>query len=187
MAETFRNWSGSVEFTPSSRTRPSDVDDIVDLVNDARTHSRILRPVGSAHSSQPLFDTPDTLIHLDHLSGVKDVDRDNGLATVLPGTGLSDMDNQLDEHGWALSNLGDVDYQTIAGAIGTGHSRVGRHTRQPLVVSGRRAVDQWAWRGSRLRHGRRTRQGPRPAESGAGVIGQPRRHDVADPAGGGIL
>lgn len=120
MAETFRNWSGSVEFTPSSRTRPSDVDDIVDLVNDARTHSRILRPVGSAHSSQPLFDTPDTLIHLDHLSGVKDVDRDNGLATVLPGTGLSDMDNQLDEHGWALSNLGDVDYQTIAGAIGTG-------------------------------------------------------------------
>lgn len=43
MAETFRNWSGSVEFTPSSRTRPSDVDDIVDLVNDARTHSRILR------------------------------------------------------------------------------------------------------------------------------------------------
>ncbi|AGF72057.1 D-arabinono-1,4-lactone oxidase [Corynebacterium halotolerans] len=119
MAEEFVNWSGSIRFTPSDRAQPKNTREVTRLVTGARKASRTLRPVGSGHSSQPVFNTGDTLVSLDSMNGVADADPEKHRARVLPGTGLHQLGRQLAKHGLAMENLGDVDYQTIAGAIGT--------------------------------------------------------------------
>lgn len=120
MAETFTNWSGSVSFTPKRRESPRKPEHLAELVAKTRGRGGTLRPVGSGHSSVPIFSTEDTLLSLENLTGVVSADQEQGLATVLPGTGLRDLGEQLTGHGLAMQNLGDVDYQAIAGAIGTG-------------------------------------------------------------------
>lgn len=120
MPSPFENWSGSVRFTPASHRHPRDETEVVELVQDAEARGARVRPVGSAHSSMPLFETPDVLVSLEHLAGVRDHDEGAGWAEVGPGTGLADLGAQLHDRGVALANLGDVDYQAIAGAVGTG-------------------------------------------------------------------
>ena len=117
---SFSNWSGSVSFTPHEIVHPADEDEVVDRVRRAAEEGTRIRPVGTGHSSSKIMVTPDTLMSLDHLTGVTDHDTDVLRAKVLPGTGLEDLGEQLAEHGLAMENLGDVDYQAIAGAVGTG-------------------------------------------------------------------
>ncbi len=79
-----------------------------------------MRPVGSGHSSTPILTTEDTLVSLDKLTGVVAADPGQSRAQVLPGTKLRVLGAELAEHGLAMENLGDVDYQAIAGALSTG-------------------------------------------------------------------
>lgn len=116
---TFTNWSGSLTCSPRSWVRASDAGEVAETVRQAGRDGRIVRPLGSGHSSMPVMTTDDVLLSLDDMRGVVSVDRDAGLARVLPGTGLAD-------HGLGMENLGDVDYQSIAGAIGTGTHGTGR-------------------------------------------------------------
>ncbi|WP_150462479.1 D-arabinono-1,4-lactone oxidase [Nesterenkonia ebinurensis] len=120
MTQTFTNWSGSVSFTPAERAAPASSKQLTKLVKEAGNLGHTIRPVGSGHSSTPLFTTEQTLLSLERLSGMTHADPDQRLAAVLPGTGLRDLGEQLAEHGLAMENLGDVDYQAIAGAISTG-------------------------------------------------------------------
>lgn len=116
----FTNWSGSLSFTARWRVCPRSEDEVVDLVRRVSDDGIGVRPVGSGHSSTPVMATEDVLLSLENLSGVVDHDAEAGLATVLPGTGIEDLGAQLADVGLAMENLGDVDYQAIAGAIGTG-------------------------------------------------------------------
>jgi FAD-linked oxidoreductase len=54
------------------------------------------------------------------LSGVIEADLSSGLVKVSGGTVLADLNRELDRLGLAMANLGDIDRQTIAGAISTG-------------------------------------------------------------------
>lgn len=116
----FDNWSGSLSFTARERVSPRTEDQVVELLQRCAEEGRTLRPVGSGHSSTPLMATDDQLVSLENLSGVVETDAKTGLARVLPGTGLKDLGAQLAEADLGMENLGDVDYQTIAGALGTG-------------------------------------------------------------------
>ncbi len=49
-----------------------------------------------------------------------EVDRSTGLVRVGGGTVLADLNRELDRLGLAMANLGDIDRQTISGAISTG-------------------------------------------------------------------
>ena len=49
-----------------------------------------------------------------------DADRESGLVRVGAGTVLADLNQELADLGLALENLGDIDVQTVAGAISTG-------------------------------------------------------------------
>ena len=55
----------------------------------------------------------------DQLSGVQAV-TDDGVVTVGAGTPLHRLNADLAQRGWALTNLGDIDRQTVAGALATG-------------------------------------------------------------------
>lgn len=116
----FSNWSGSISFTPAKQTSPRSAKEVATAVKNAHSSGSTVRPVGSGHSSTPIFTTENTLLSLDRMTGVLDADAQAGTARVLPGTGLRDLGAELAEHNLAMENLGDVDYQAIAGAIATG-------------------------------------------------------------------
>ncbi|ROR72597.1 D-arabinono-1,4-lactone oxidase [Bogoriella caseilytica] len=140
MGATWSNWSGSVTFTPDEVAHPRSTDDVATLIRKAAKSGRGVRPIGSGHSSTPIMVPEHTLISLDNLTGVEEVTRHGGdggaspgggddvaLARVLPGTGLADLGAELGEHGLGMENLGDVDYQAIAGALGTGTHGTGEN------------------------------------------------------------
>lgn len=117
---TVENWSKSIAFDPHDVRDAASEETIVDEVRAARDAGRVLRPMGSGHSSTEVFVTDDILLTQNAMSGVTNHDAEAGTATLMPGTTLEDAGAALAEHGLAMENLGDVNYQTIAGAIGTG-------------------------------------------------------------------
>ncbi|RLK25341.1 FAD/FMN-containing dehydrogenase [Micromonospora sp. M71_S20] len=118
MGREFVNWSGSLSFTPAEYAEPADEDEVRALVRRAREAGTTLRPVGSGHSSSPLVRTDGILASLDRLAGV--IADDGERATVHAGTKLRTLGEGLYDAGLAMDNLGDVDYQSIAGATATG-------------------------------------------------------------------
>ena len=79
-----------------------------------------VRPAGSRHSFTPLCATDGVAVDLHGLSGVEAIDVEACTATVLAGTRLSEIGDELRAAGLALHNQGDVDTQTVSGATGTG-------------------------------------------------------------------
>jgi len=59
------------------------------------------------------------MLQLDRMAAVLDVDRESRLARVQAGITIHALSRELDRHGLALENLGDIDVQTLAGAIAT--------------------------------------------------------------------
>ena len=57
---------------------------------------------------------------LSRWTGIVEADEKTGLVTVRSGTRLRDLNEALARRGLAMSNLGDIDAQTVAGAISTG-------------------------------------------------------------------
>jgi L-gulonolactone oxidase len=64
--------------------------------------------------------TDGTLVRLDRLDRILDADPVSGLVKAEAGITLAALNRGLEERGLALPNLGDIDAQTLAGAIATG-------------------------------------------------------------------
>jgi FAD-linked oxidoreductase len=79
-----------------------------------------VRVVGAGHSFGPLFETQGSLVSLDALQGVRSIDIDRLTATVRAGSRIHELGRPLFEAGVALINQGDIDRQSIGGAVGTG-------------------------------------------------------------------
>src|SRR5262249_30735565 len=88
-----------------------------------------VRFAGSGHSFSDIVATDGTLITLEQMNRVLDVDRGSGLVKVEGGITIRALNSRLPEHGLALENLGDVDSQTIAGAISTATHGTGARLR----------------------------------------------------------
>src|SRR6266704_3880841 len=113
----WRNWSGSVQGTPQQVVKPRTSEELVQLVGSFGRDGRHVRVVGAGHSFTPLVQTDDVLLALDDLQGIEAVDKERGTAKVYAGTRLKDLGERLLAHGLAQENLGDIDVQSIAGAI----------------------------------------------------------------------
>lgn len=99
------------------------MDELRGVLQRAVEGSRQVRCVGAGHSFTPVAVTDGVQISLDSLCGIETVDRDkDGCArvTVLAGTRLRELTAQLWDLGLAMTNLGDIDEQSLAGAISTG-------------------------------------------------------------------
>jgi FAD-linked oxidoreductase len=115
-----KNWSGYLQWQPTQVFYPESEATIAQIVKDAAVSGRRIRVMGSAHSFTPLCPTHDTTVSLSRYQGIISVDVSAQLATVRAGTPLRQLSELLDAHGLALENLGDIDTQSIAGAIATG-------------------------------------------------------------------
>src|SRR5690349_13828436 len=113
------NFAGDQTCIPFATARPGSVEALAAVVKDAAAAGRTVRAVGAGHSFTPLVPTEGTLVSLDGLTGLHRVDQGTGLVTVAAGTRLAELNPMLAEHGLAMPNLGDIDRQSVAGAIST--------------------------------------------------------------------
>ncbi len=129
MSAGWSNWAGNVTARPSAVSQVSTVDGVRAAVRAAAGRGATVRVAGAGHSFTPLVATDGLLLRLDGLSGVVSVDRSRGRARVLAGTPLHELSPALQAHGLALPNLGDIDRQTISGAVATGTHGTGTRLR----------------------------------------------------------
>lgn len=116
---TWRNWAGNQIAHPQSIESPRNVSELAAIVAEASSRGQKVKAVGSGHSFTSAATTDGRMIRLDNLSGISHVDRTKNQVTVGAGTRLSDLNTLLHAEGLALANLGDIAYQTVAGAIST--------------------------------------------------------------------
>ncbi|RIK28223.1 MAG: FAD-binding oxidoreductase, partial [Chloroflexi bacterium] len=114
------NWSGSVTGAPVRYLSPSSEGELQALVREAGQAGLRVRAHGTGHSFTPIAVGDDVLVSLEQWTGLETVDRERGRATVRAGTTLHELGALLLGHGLAMENLGDVDVQTLAGAVSTG-------------------------------------------------------------------
>jgi FAD/FMN-containing dehydrogenase len=117
---TWQNWAGTATADPARRYWPPTVEDIAEAVKDAASAGLAVRALGSGHSFTPAAATPGAALDLSGWAGVISADTSTGLVTVRSGTTIRALNAALDALGLAMPNLGDIDAQTIAGAISTG-------------------------------------------------------------------
>jgi L-gulonolactone oxidase len=126
---TWTNWAGDQSCTPAEVVRPRDRDELAAAVVRAAEAGRKVSVAGSGHSFTEAAMTGGAMIHVEALSGVIDADPATGLVKVGGGTVLADLNEELAALGLAMENLGDIDRQTIAGAISTGTHGTGARLR----------------------------------------------------------
>jgi len=119
-ASGWRNWAGNQHCTPAVVERPRDVEEVTAAVKRAADAGRNVRVAGSGHSFTPAVLTDGMLMDLGRLDGLLDIDAVSGLVTVQAGMRLHDLNQALWAAGLAMPNLGDIDVQSISGAISTG-------------------------------------------------------------------
>ena len=113
------NWAETVA-ADVEVVAPASIDDVVRIVTDAAATGRRVKPIGAGHSFSAIGATDGIALRPERLRGVLRADRESGRATVLAGTRLRELNEALWPLGLALPNLGDIDTQTVAGAISTG-------------------------------------------------------------------
>jgi FAD/FMN-containing dehydrogenase len=89
-------------------------------VKEAAASGLTVRALGSGHSFTPAAATSGAALDLSGWTGVQSADASSGLVTVRSGTTIRALNAALDALGLAMPNLGDIDAQTISGAISTG-------------------------------------------------------------------
>jgi FAD-linked oxidoreductase len=105
---------------PQSVEFPASADAVQRSVQAALSRGRRIKAVGSGHSFTGIAIAPDVLLDLSDLTGLVTVDAQRRRVTLRAGTRLHQIPGLLAPHGLAMENLGDIDRQTIAGAISTG-------------------------------------------------------------------
>jgi FAD/FMN-containing dehydrogenase len=138
---TWTNWSGRVSAEPAEIARIADEAGAIGAVRRAARAGIALRCLGAGHSHAPLAATSGVLLDTQDLAGVVRVDAARGTATLRAGTRISALGAPLRDAGVALHNQGDIDRQSIAGAVATGTHGTGRELRNVSAgVVGARVV-----------------------------------------------
>lgn len=113
----WQNWSGLQQATPSQWAMPASEAELQQLLRSTKGE---VRPAGSGHSFTALVPTNATLVSLDRLASVVNIDKAAMTVTAQAGMRIGALARALDAQGLALRNQPDVDVQTLAGAIATG-------------------------------------------------------------------
>jgi FAD-linked oxidoreductase len=116
----WRNWAGTATANPLRWYRPNDPSQLADALRAAERDGHTVRCVGSGHSFTSIAVADQVAVDLAGWSGIVAADTHTGLVTVRSGTTIRAFNAGLHALGLAMANMGDIDAQTIAGAISTG-------------------------------------------------------------------
>src|SRR3954453_22188401 len=114
MGMRWRNWAGDQVCSPERRVEPRSEEELLSALAGARR----ARVAGSGHSFTDIALTDGVQVSLKNMNRV--LDADGELVRVQGGIRLRELGVELARRGLAMENLGDVDAQTLAGALATG-------------------------------------------------------------------
>jgi L-gulonolactone oxidase len=130
---TWTNFARRHSVRPQHVVVPSDLDDLRTALKEAAARGSRVRVVGSGHSYSDVAVAPETQVSLRRLNQVLHVDPAARQLTVQGGMTLREIRAVMAEHGLAFANMGDIDHQSIAGALSTGTHGTG--LRMPAFAS----------------------------------------------------
>ncbi len=138
---TWRNWAGNQRCVPASVERPETEGDLVAIVRRAAEQGLRVKAVGAGHSFTSIACTDGTLIDLSGYQQVLHVDSGRLQVTVQAGITVAGLNQALGRMGMALENIGDIAYQSIAGATATATHGTGlRFRNMSSAIIGMRLV-----------------------------------------------
>jgi FAD-linked oxidoreductase len=120
MGGTWQNWGRSASVLPARVERPHTPEGVQRAVKAAVAQGLPIKAVGAGHSFTGIAVAPGVLLELDDMQGLVSADVQTGRVTLLAGTRLHRIPGLLARYGLAMENLGDIDRQSISGAISTG-------------------------------------------------------------------
>jgi FAD-linked oxidoreductase len=130
------NWARQQRCAPERIETPGSEDELVRAVRGAAR----VKVVGSGHSFTDIACTDGVMIDMSGMRHVLSVGGNE--VTVEAGITLHDLGEELRSRGLAMENQGDVDPQTLAGAMSTAtHGTGARFGNLPSQVVGVRLVD----------------------------------------------
>ncbi|MGJ0203492.1 D-arabinono-1,4-lactone oxidase [Leucobacter sp. gxy201] len=125
----WRNWGRTVEARPLSVVAPASADEVSTLVRIAAAAGHRVKAVGAGHSFTGIAQPEEVQMTLDRMTGLVRVDAAARTVTLRAGTRLHAIPELLAPYALAMENVGDIDAQSIAGAISTGTHGTGRGFR----------------------------------------------------------
>lgn len=114
-----KNWGRNLDFAPKEVIAAQSTDHVQHVVQSAAKAGRRVKAIGSGHSFSPIGVPDDIWLTMKDMDAVLDVDYESNRVHVQSGIVLHDLNRQLLNLGLALPNLGDIDQQTISGAVST--------------------------------------------------------------------
>jgi len=115
----WRNWSRIQQCAPARIHKPISEEELVRIVKRAATDGKRVKAVGAGHSFTGIALTDGHLLNLSDYNTVLNADAASRTATVQSGIPLHQLNEQLWDRGLATQNLGDIAYQSLAGATAT--------------------------------------------------------------------
>jgi len=115
----WKNWAGNQACAPYAQERPASEADLVRIIKEAAANERRVKVVGAGHSFTGIACTDGHLVDMTDYGRVVAHDAAAGTVTVQAGIQLAHLCDELDRRGLALENMGDIAYQSIAGATST--------------------------------------------------------------------
>jgi L-gulonolactone oxidase len=112
----FTNWAKNESCVAKNFHQPETEEEIIGLL----TRYSKVRVVGTGHSWNSICHTEEALLNFDRYNKVLHLDKESLRVTVQPGIKLWQLNEYLDNQGLALTNLGSISDQSLAGAISTG-------------------------------------------------------------------
>ncbi|WP_336626597.1 MULTISPECIES: D-arabinono-1,4-lactone oxidase [unclassified Microbacterium] len=113
---TLRNWAGNLTYAAAHIARPASRQELADVIGES-TSARVL---GSRHSFNTIADTPGTLISLERMPRLCEIDRAAGVARVSGQLTYGEVARAVDAEGYALANMASLPHISVAGAVATG-------------------------------------------------------------------
>ncbi|GAA1865086.1 D-arabinono-1,4-lactone oxidase [Pseudonocardia ailaonensis] len=114
---SWANWAGNQRTDPRRTVVARDAGEVAEAVKAAARDGLRVKALGTGHSFTGIAVADDVAVRP---PAAPVITLDGALATVPAGLPLHRLNELLWERGRALPNLGDIDAQTIAGAISTG-------------------------------------------------------------------
>jgi L-gulonolactone oxidase len=137
VSSPWTNWAGTARAVAARVAHPADTEELAADLRKAAGEALAVKAVGSGHSFTAAAVTSGLRIELDRMASPVRVDAASALVTVQAGMPLKELNALLAAHGLAMPNLGDIDTQTISGALATGtHGTGARYGCLSTFVTG---------------------------------------------------
>ncbi|KAJ2581306.1 D-arabinono-1,4-lactone oxidase, partial [Coemansia sp. RSA 1836] len=110
-----RNWADTFRCKPVYTLAPETECEIIELVHIAARHGLTLKPVGAGYSPSDVACTDSIMLKMDKMNRILAHDAYACTLTVEAGVRLHQLNAMLEQRGMALSSLGSISDQSIAG------------------------------------------------------------------------